>query len=214
MRKVSEKLLTKWKQMYVKNNSENILFHAPADIHDRNVKAGWWTDLKTGLSTLATRSRPELLILVVSEISEADGGFMANLNDDKLEHLPMFNVEIADVAIRLFDMIGAEDSYYEGRVDFEFNANVQNYVNTYKDLSHERQMLGIVNRISAGLEHLRKQRVAEYRTELCKALALTFAVSQIRLFDIIDVINQKIAFNATRPDHKIENRIKSDGKKF
>lgn len=186
-------------------------------IHEGNVKAGWWSNLATGESILTTRNRPELMMLVVSEVSEAHHGFVEGLNDDKLPHLPMFDVEMADVAIRLLDILGAEASVHGGEEiaqDFEdvFNDTLAEYIDVV--FSIDDLSMQIVNRISAGMEHIRKGRVAEYRQELSNALAKTFAFANLMDIDLFDVIQQKRNFNANRADHKVENRLKDDGKKF
>lgn len=71
-------------------------------IHTYNAK--WWVDLHTGEPL--TRNIGELLMLVVSEISEAMEGHRKNLQDDKLPHHKMFEVELADAVIRIFDLAG------------------------------------------------------------------------------------------------------------
>lgn len=76
--------------------------------HGASSKAGWWVDLHTGASIL---QRPhvvgEKLMLIVSEVSEAMEGHRKNLMDDKLPHRKMVEVELADAAIRIFDLAGA-----------------------------------------------------------------------------------------------------------
>jgi len=186
-------------------------------VHQGNVDAGWWSDINTKTSALATRSRPEILMLVVSEVSEADDGFTNNLNDDKLPELPMFDVELADVGIRQLDVLGAEASLHGGEpiVIDNFDNLLGSYVKNLLLISNVRsRLMEIVNRTSAAMEHLRKGRTAQYREELAKGLAMTIAVARVHQIDLFDVMDQKRNFNANRSDHKIENRLKEDGKKF
>lgn len=77
------------------------------NVHADNVKAGWWTDLKTGESTLETRNVPEMLMLIVSEVSEAMEGHRKGLMDDKLTHRPMLQTELVDAVIRILDLAGS-----------------------------------------------------------------------------------------------------------
>jgi NTP pyrophosphatase (non-canonical NTP hydrolase) len=105
-------------------------------IHGRNVTAGWWTDLKTGESlrgykgdskkfSEAKRDVLNLLMLVVTEIAEAAEGVRKNCPDDKLPHRSMFEVELADAFIRIFDLAGAHDLDLTGALleKLAFNAN-------------------------------------------------------------------------------------------
>lgn len=78
-----------------------------AEVHQSNVDAGWWTDLKTGESILHTRNVPEMLMLVVSELGEAMEAYRKNLMDDKLPHRPGLITECIDAAIRILDIAGS-----------------------------------------------------------------------------------------------------------
>jgi NTP pyrophosphatase (non-canonical NTP hydrolase) len=71
--------------------------------HTANRK--WWEDINTG--ERIARNKGELLMLIVSEISEAMEGERKNLMDDKLPHRKMAEVELADALIRIFDYAGA-----------------------------------------------------------------------------------------------------------
>lgn len=121
--------------------------------HGASVNAGWWgpvaihdlhldvfevrSDSKLGKALVAQK-----LCLIHSEISEAMEGHRKGLQDDKLPHRLMIEVELADAVIRIADLAGA---------------------------------LGL---------------------------------------DLGGAIAEKLAFNAQRPDHKIENRLAADGKAY
>lgn len=69
-----------------------------------SAKSGWWTDLETNEPLV--RNKGEMLMLMVTEISEAMEGVRKGIPDDKLPHRPMEEVELADAMIRIFDYAG------------------------------------------------------------------------------------------------------------
>lgn len=76
------------------------------EIFTGNVAVGWWPG-STPENPIGTRNIPEVLMLIVSEVAEGMEGFRKSLQDDKLPHRPMLEVELADACIRIFDLAGA-----------------------------------------------------------------------------------------------------------
>lgn len=80
------------------------------EVHEANAK--WWVDLNTGEPI--KRNVGELLMLCTSELAEAMEGHRKNLQDDKLLHRSMFEVELADCVIRILDICAGMGLDLEG----------------------------------------------------------------------------------------------------
>ncbi|MFU1607350.1 hypothetical protein ACM25O_13275 [Sulfitobacter pontiacus] len=93
--------------------------------HSASFYAGWWHDKETGALTDEAFNIPVKLMLIVSEVSEAMEGDRKGLMDDKLTHRPMFEVELADVFIRLMDLAGATQCDLAGAVVEKMAYNAQ-----------------------------------------------------------------------------------------
>jgi NTP pyrophosphatase (non-canonical NTP hydrolase) len=87
----------------------------------------WWHHPQTG--ERLQRNKGELLMLMVSEISEAMEGERKSLMDNHIPHRPMVEVELADVLLRIFDYAGAFGYDLEGalRDKMAFNANREDH---------------------------------------------------------------------------------------
>ena len=87
----------------------------------------WWRDPRTG--ERINRNKGELLMLIVSEVAEAMEGERKNLQDDKLPHRAMAEVELVDAIIRIFDYAGAHGYDLEGAYQekMQYNATREDH---------------------------------------------------------------------------------------
>lgn len=94
-------------------------------VHKANAE--WWKDLETDQPI--ERNVGELLMLTVSELAEAMEGHRKNLMDDKLPHRKMFEVELADAVIRIFDIAAGMGFDLGGAFDekMAFNATREDH---------------------------------------------------------------------------------------
>lgn len=180
------------------------------DIHASNIEAGWWTNLRTGESLLATRNRPEMLMLGASELAEAYDGVEDDLYDDKLPHLQMYDVELADFTIRQFDQIGAEVSLGLKMPKFGKSQLPRKII--YR--SRVEQLMFLVSIIAKAMEHYRKGRQQAYVDQMAVGIDHAFALAKLHGINLLDIIGQKRAYNKQRADHKPENRLAAGGKAF
>ena len=158
------------------------------DVYQRNVQAGWWTDIHNGGPK--KRNVGELFMLMVTELAEAYDAYVNGTPDDKLPEHPGLGVEMGDLMIRIADFCGAlhsgnviahdPDTHNPGEVMFE-----------------------VVCRIASDYEAIRKTPEARGDPEVAEFLPAS---------DVSIMVDAKLAFNATRADHKIENRLKEGGK--
>lgn len=88
--------------------TQSAVEHLVEVCHGAAAAAGWWANQKTGEQVINNpMCFSQKLMLIVSELAEAMEGDRKNLQDDKLPHRPMREVELADALIRIFDTAGA-----------------------------------------------------------------------------------------------------------
>ncbi len=121
------------------NDVNNGLNKLSARCHEANKK--WWLDLskpcdcppfsascpkcKGAGYPPKERNVGELLMLCVSELAEAMEGHRKDLPDDKLPHRTMFEVELADCLIRIFDIAGGYNLDLAGAFEEKMDYNTK-----------------------------------------------------------------------------------------
>lgn len=173
--------------LYVISDRATLITNLANGVHRANVERGWWNDPMTGEDLHGKRNIGELLALVHSEISEATEG-----SDEE-------GLMLDDILDSILDIRNCH-------------------------LSRREKLLEIHKAISRALEGHRKKLMDDklphrptFRVELIDAL--------IRILDTLGsegntehpagvIFVEKDDFNASREDHKPENRVKEGGKAF
>jgi hypothetical protein len=188
-------------------------------VHKANMK--WWIDPFTHKPVV--RNLGNLCMLVTSELAEAMEGERKNKFDDHLPHRKQAEVELADVVIRLLDMYGAppdrtarrlivgdadyEDRLYEQYSNPSYNVATVFYENVI-DASDRGEMLFAINKILVSFQGIPYHSNLLLLIRMCEFYCKTFG------HDLWGAFEEKMAYNAERADHKLENRIKDGGKKW
>ena len=199
----------------------NVLAHS---IHADNVAAGWWHSLEDGRRTnlLASRNRGEMLMLCITELSEAEEANDTYARDDKLPNHMGLHVEIADCAIRILDLLGAEASLHggdpivtlRGKHDYMFFGQAMSEFLQFGRRGVQGDLMRIARDLSKALDDgYRKGNTQHGRYWLSTAFYRIVALCYLDNIELFEIIEEKRAFNRQRADHKPENRIKEGGKK-
>ncbi len=173
--------------------------------YSASFQAGWWTDINTGEKKM--RNHGQLLMLVVTELSEAAEGHRKSLSgtikmDDKLPNRPMEEVEMADVMIRCFDFSGG----------YEYQLTVvppQTFLPTDDRLEAQ---LKIAKNVFNVYDHHCRADITFAQLWMSRVLADVQEYSKVFELDLFGAMEEKIAYNAKRPDHKMEARQAPGGK--
>lgn len=176
-----------------------------SDIHQSNIDAGWWTDLATGKRL--DRNFGEMIALAHSELSECWGGLASSAWDDHIPDFLNWHVELADACIRAYDMLGGAFSAPLSFIPFKLDQP-----EGFSD--YEDRLVFLHALLSHALEHYRKSRTNECQMYLWRFLDACFEFADEEGFSLLSTICAKWEYNKTRADHKIENRLKDDGKKI
>lgn len=182
------------------------------DVHKENEK--WWLSLDTGEPI--DRPIGQMCMLMVSEVAEAMEGARKGLQDDKLPHRPMLEVEMADVVIRLADLAGAlRLTLYTYDVALDSEDTGTNLLHICDDIIKFYREFDQIETVS--IDTFRELSVIGHDM-LCNAASAILARVSMFCFenglDLWGAVEEKRAFNREREDHKVEARKLEGGKKW
>lgn len=168
-------------------------------IHTLNKQ--WWYDEN---GNKLDRNRGCLLMLAVTELAESCEGLRKGLMDDHLPQYEMVIVELADTKIRMLDYAGGFDIEIEDHNRYDTGINLLGF-----DIeSRAEGLLYIVNEITSLFFGGEEGRDIRFVLNTIDAYAKHYG------YDVEGAIEEKLAYNQQREDHRIENRMKENGKKF
>jgi len=172
------------------------------EIHNHCVNVGWWDAWPNRMDRHRTAAT-----LIITELAEAVEGDRKNLMDDHLPQYKMYQVEIADAAIRTLDFSGSMIN--AGRIVFR---NIIDHDRAATSL-YDVELFGgtfpedIYEVVKCVMYHSPPAAMDQTMVALT-ALAIKYD------FPLWEIVEEKRAYNAKRADHKRENRAKAGGKAY
>ena len=171
------------------------------EVYEANHK--WWHDPVTG--ERLQRNPFELLMLTVSEISEAMEGERKDLMDDHLPHRKMAEVELVDAKIRILDFCAG----------FEYDLNMDIIYSEETEILTENKGQALFAIVSLLCHDFYCDLNKEAKGEILSAVLSTINAYAAKYnYDLEGTYHEKMAYNATRKDHTYEERMKEGGKKW
>lgn len=188
--------------------------------HTANKK--WWQNIDTGEQL--TRNKGELLMLMVSELSECMEGERKGLMDDNLPHRKMAEVECVDFIIRAcgfvagfglkFDDFGKND--LRGQYAVVDGAHIGKSLVRYGEIKNRAEyLMDVVFHLSLASRDFKNPAENSYGVRnLGAAICMIVWYAEVFGYDLNGAFAEKMAFNATREDHTHEARKIAGGKQF
>ena len=116
---------------------------------------------------------------------------------------------------------GIVDEIHQANVDAGWWTNLETGESTITTRNVPEMLMLIVSEIAEGMEGYRKNLMDDklphrqmLEVELADAVIRIFDLAGSRNYDLGTAIKEKLEYNRNRVDHKLENRRKTDGKKF
>lgn len=180
--------------MRIVMDKSTLITHLANEVHASNVRAGRWSDLKTGEDLHGKRNIGELLALVHSELSEAIEGSEA----ERFIAQSTLLCKIVTVATA-----GLMDEGMMRADMLDLHASISRALEGHRK-----------SKMDDKLPHR-----PMFRVELIDALirildTLGSQQNGAEEHPAGVIFCEKRGYNDTRPDHKKENRLKADGKKI
>ncbi|UNA02142.1 nucleoside triphosphate pyrophosphohydrolase [Alteromonas phage vB_AmaS-R9Y3] len=174
-------------------------------IYEQNKAVGWWDD--------PNRCLLQTLQLVSTEVAEATEGERKDLNDDHLPDRKMGEVELADALIRTLDVAGRYCIKYNPE---KAGASVDPFC------EHDTigaQHLGINGAL---IDFAREVYLAQINPAAARSIEHRYHtlvdsiifVAERNDYELFGALEEKLAYNKNRQDHKRSERAKPHGKGF
>lgn len=204
--------------------------------HKASRDGGWWTDIKTGFPLVRNQGEMLMLCVTeVAEAYTGfeNSLFDDKLPNRTMEEVEMADIlirafdyaggwglRIPAAIIAMSDLPPSEGTMYSGDTEqlVPLLNEAERFCHHHMTPSfddQEKHLLAIVQAFSEAMEGVRKpnkmhDKYTDFRVEeigIAKAIILSLAYGYAFGIDVMWALTEKMAYNAVREDHKIENRL-------